>query len=145
MPDLSRVEERVARMGSACGLDAGLGVDAVSVAEWERHLRAGGDRLLRRVYTKQELEFCAGRTERLAVRMAAKEAALKALGTGMRGIQLPEVEVVSQPEGLPELVLHGAAALRAQKLGWRRWRLSLCHEDDLALAVVVAFAGEDGT
>jgi holo-[acyl-carrier protein] synthase len=144
MHDLARVEERVARIGSACGLDTGLGVDAVCIAEWERHLRAGGERLLRRVYTKQELKFCAGRTERLAARMAAKEAALKALGTGMRGIRLPEVEVVSRPEGLPELVLRGAAALRAEELGWRRWRLSLCREGDLALAIVAAFAGEEG-
>jgi holo-[acyl-carrier protein] synthase len=140
---LAQIEAQVVRMSKSCGLGAGLGVDVVSISEWTRHLRVGGDRLVRRVYTGQEVEFCAGRTERLAVRMAAKEAALKALGTGMRGIRLPEVEVVSRPEGLPELVLHGAAASRAEELAWKRWRLSLCHEGDVALAVVAAFTGDE--
>ena len=144
MLDLGKVEEEVTRLGAACGLGVGLGVDAVNIPEWERHLHAGGERLLRRVYTQQELVFCDGRIERLAARMAAKEAALKALGTGMRGIRPQEVEIVSRPEGLPELVLRGAAAQRAWQLGWTHWRVSLCHEDQLALAVVAAFGREGG-
>lgn len=144
MYDLGQIEEQVTRLGAACGLGVGLGVDAVSIPEWARHLNAGGERLMRRIYTEQELVFCDGRIERLAARMAAKEAALKALGTGMRGIRPPEIEIVSRPEGLPELVLHRAAAQRARQLGWVRWRVSLCHEDELALAVVAAFTKEDG-
>jgi holo-[acyl-carrier protein] synthase len=137
---LEWTRDHVHAMTAGCGPCAGLGVDAVSIAVWERHLEAGGDRLLRRIYTSAELDFCAGRVDRLAVRMAAKEAALKALGTGMRGVRLYEVEIASRSEGLPELFLHGAAAERAERLGWRGWRVSLCHEEDLALAVVVAWA-----
>jgi holo-[acyl-carrier protein] synthase len=145
MVDAARVVDRVEQLGAACGLDTGLGVDAVSIPEWRRHLEAGGDRLLRRTYTEQELAFCDQRVERLAARMAAKEATLKALGTGMRGVRPREVEVVSRPDGLPELVLHGSAARRASDLGWTRWRVSLCHEDELALAVVAASSGEAGS
>ncbi len=109
-----------------------VGVDAVHLPTFQHELDAGGARMLEKLFTAAELDFCAGRVERLGVRMAAKEAALKALGTGMRGIRCPEVEVFSLASGQPRLHLHGAAKRRAARLGLHRFRLSLCHEGERA-------------
>ena len=96
---------------------ARVGVDAVHIPTWERHLRLGGDALLRRTYARAEIEFCASRPDRLSSRLAGKEAVLKALGTGIRGVGLVDVEIVSEPAGRPTVVLHGAA--RHASLGAR--------------------------
>src|SRR5690348_12600771 len=81
-----------------------VGVDAVHIPTWERHLILGGDRLLQRTYTVGELAFCRGRVERLSSRLAAKEAVLKVLGTGIRGVSFTDVEIVSQPSGRPTVI-----------------------------------------
>jgi holo-[acyl-carrier protein] synthase len=122
----------------ARGSGLAVGIDVVHLPTFEHELDAGGVRMLEKLFTAAELDFCAGRVERLGARMAAKEAALKALGTGMRGIRCPEVEVLSLASGQPRLHLHGAAKRRAARLGLHRFRLSLCHEGELALATVVA-------
>lgn len=114
-----------------------VGIDAVHIPTWERHLAFAGEPLLRRVYTPGERRFSAGRIERLASRLAAKEATLKVLGTGVRGVALGDVEVVSEPAGRPTIVLHGPAGERAAELGLQRVEVSLCHEADLALAVAL--------
>lgn len=105
-----------------------VGVDAVHIPTWERHLAFAGEPLLRRVYTPGERRFSAGRIERLASRLA---------GTGVRGVALGDVEVVSEPAGRPTIVLHGPAGERAAELGLQRVEVSLCHEADLALAVAL--------
>jgi holo-[acyl-carrier protein] synthase len=77
----------------------------------------------------------------LAVRFAAKEAVSKALGVGIwwrGGIGWKDAEVVSDPLGKPEVVLHGRAADRARALGLDRWAISLTHTDEHAVAMVVA-------
>lgn len=114
-----------------------VGADAVHIPTWERHLHLGGDLLLRRTYRRGEIEFSAGRADRLAARLAGKEAALKVLGTGIRGVGLHDVEIVSTPCGRPEVVLHGPAETVAEQLGLTRIEISLCHEHDFALAVAV--------
>jgi holo-[acyl-carrier protein] synthase len=129
-------------------VQAAVGVDAVHIPTWAAILAKTGPTLGHRVYTDQELGFADGRADRLATRLAAKEAVLKALGTGIRGIGLHEVEVISLPEGVPTVVLHGAASERHGELALGPVTISLCHEEDMAYAVALALplpsdAGEE--
>ena len=117
----------------------GLGVDLVPVARLKAARSAALDR---RVFTPAELKY-AGRhadaDERLAGRFAAKEAVLKALGTGWaKGLSWREVETLNDRHGRPVLGLKGKAAARARTLGIRRWHLSLAHDGGYAVAVAVA-------
>lgn len=94
-----------------------------------------------RTYQPAEIEFCAGRPDRLSSRLAGKEAVLKVLGTGIRGIALRDVEIASEPTGRPTVVLHGPASSRAAGLGLINMEVSLCHEQDFALAVAAGMKG----
>lgn len=119
------------------------GVDILHIERIDHALAAHGQRFLNRVFTPQEIETCAGNPARLAARFAAKEAAGKALGVGMRilhkdGIGWREAEVLGDENGRPILRLHGYAAQRAHALGLTQWSLSLAHERDTAIAMVVA-------
>jgi holo-[acyl-carrier protein] synthase len=119
------------------------GIDLVHVQRVADVLERHGARFLQRIYTAEEITYCAGRPAALAARFAAKEAASKALGVGMRGlnpagIHWHEAEVRNDALGRPVLLLHGSAARRAQQLGWREWSLSIAHERDMAVAMVVA-------
>lgn len=116
------------------------GVDQVELEEFTRILATGGDEFLGTVYTDAEREHCGGRLERLAARFAAKEAATKALGTGLRGIGPREIEVESEANGRPRLRLHGRAHDRAQALGITSVSVSLTHTQTAAVAFVVALA-----
>jgi holo-[acyl-carrier protein] synthase len=120
------------------GEEIHAGVDQVELEEFSRILAAGGDEFLGTVYTDEERAYCAGRLERLAARFAAKEAATKALGTGLRGIGPREIEVVSDANGRPRLRLHGRAHDRAQALGLTSMSVSLTHTRTAAVAFVVA-------
>lgn len=97
-------------------------------------------RFLQRLYTEAELRHCRDRVESLAARFAAKEAIAKALGTGAwrDGIRWIDLEVVSDERGAPSVQLHGAAARRAASLGLSNWSVSLSHDDERAIAFVVA-------
>jgi len=117
-----------------------IGVDVVCIANWERRLKLGGDALLNRVYTESELEFAAGRPERLATRLAAKEAVLKALGTGFKGVGFKTVEVKVDDAGKPMISLTGTSAQRARQLGLEGFAISLCHEDGYAIAIAAGSA-----
>ncbi len=119
----------------------GLGIDS---AEVERIRRAGerhGQRFLQRVFTPAEMAYVerkANRWERYAARFAAKEAAMKAIGTGLRrGVRWRDFEVLNLPSGQPSLKLHGEAARIAAQLGVTRISLSLTHTSQSALAVVI--------
>ncbi len=120
----------------------GHGVDLVQVARIQASIDRHGERFLDRVFTGAEQAYAAGskrRVEHLAARFAAKEAALKALGTGWRsGIAWTDVEVVSQPSGAPALRITGRAAEIAAKRGITAWHISLSHTDQQALASVIA-------
>ncbi len=117
------------------------GVDLIEIARvWTAKVRHG-DRFLLRVFTPRELAQCQNRIESLAGRFAAKEAAAKALGTGIwrLGIAWTDIEVSrDEASGAPALLLHGAAAQRAHALGWTSWSVSLSHDRDRAIAFVVA-------
>lgn len=120
------------------------GVDILQVPRMAAAVERHGARLLERLFTPQELAYCGRRAERLAARFAAKEAVGKALGVGMRtlareGIGWHEVEVVNNARGQPQVRLYGAAAVRAQQLGIVGWSLSLAHEREYAIAMVVGW------
>jgi holo-[acyl-carrier protein] synthase len=123
---------------STAGTEVRAGVDRVELAEFKRAMDTGGGPFLDTVFTERELAHCGGALHRLAARFAAKEAATKALGTGIRGLSLVEIEVISHPSGQPELRLAGRAAQRAAELGVRSLSVSLTHTSCTAEAFVVA-------
>jgi holo-[acyl-carrier protein] synthase len=120
---------------------AGIGIDLVDIARVERLLGAKGERALRRLFTADELSYALARpfpAQHLAARLAAKEAAFKALaGNALaRSIGWREIEVV-RGEGHPVLALHGRAAERAVELGITAVWVTLTHSTTTAGAVVV--------
>lgn len=121
-----------------------IGVDIVDVARLERVIARWGQRFLERVYTPGELEACRGRLSSLAARFAAKEAVLKALGTGLaRGITWHDVEILGSGT-VPQLRLHGEALVCAQEQGLQQWTLSLSHDGGIAIAVAVGLGVDIG-
>jgi holo-[acyl-carrier protein] synthase len=116
-------------------------VDVVKVERLAQSLARFGERMERRLFTEGELAYCRSFSDplpHLAARFAAKEALLKALGTGLReGISWQDVEVVNNPLGKPELRLTGKARELAERCGARRSFLSLSHDGDVAIAMVV--------
>ena len=119
----------------------GTGVDIVEVNRIEAAVKRFGDRFLRRVFTPAELRYCMAKpnaAERLAARFAAKEAGMKAIGTGLRhGVTWQDVEVVRMPGQRPMLEFHGKAAEFALRLGCKRTHLSLSHTKEQAIAHVI--------
>lgn len=125
-------------------MDLQTGIDLIEIDRIEAVLHRHGDRFLRRVYTPAERALCRERVPELAARFAAKEAVMKALGTGRKGVGWREVEVLSDLRGRPVVRLHGRAQARAEALGLRAWALSLSHARRIAVASVVAWgAGEE--
>jgi len=124
---------------------AGIGIDLVDIARVDRLLDAKGERALRRLFTADEVAYALARplpAQHLAARLAAKEAAFKALsGNSLaRGIGWREIEVVRNDER-PTLALHGRAAERAAELGVSNIWVSLTHSATTAGAVVVLESG----
>jgi holo-[acyl-carrier protein] synthase len=119
----------------------GTGIDIAEVPRIAESIQRFGDRFLRRVFTEGEINYCdskANRVERYAARFAAKEAAMKALGTGWsRGVRWRDIEVVRQPGGRPTIEFHGKAAEFAGHLNARNVALSLSHTPEQAIASVI--------
>lgn len=121
----------------------GTGIDICEVGRIQKAAEAAhGARFLDRVFTDREQAYAsrhkATRFQRLAARFAAKEAGMKALGTGWRkGITWHDFEVVNQSSGRPELLLHGRASEIAKTLGVAAVALSLTHTDEQAMAMVI--------
>jgi len=121
----------------------GIGVDSVELDRFREAL-ARTPSLIERLFSDGERADAAKRadpTERLAVRFAAKEAVMKALGVGIGGIDLRDVEVAKAESGEPSLVITGRAAQLASSRGVTRWHLSLTHTERSAIAFVVAEVG----
>ena len=118
----------------------GIGLDATDIPRIADTLERFGERFLRRVFTDEEIGYCKRRRNpapHLAGRFAAKEAAMKALGTGhSRGVLWKDIEVV-RAGGPPRLQLHGGAARRADAMKVRGSLLTITHSDTLALAQVL--------
>ena len=116
----------------------GVGIDLVEIARLERALDRTQD-LAGRLFSEAERGLPMWS---LAARFAAKEALAKALGAP-RGLSWTDAEVVTGPDGRPELEVSGTVADAAARRGIRRWHVSLSHDGDLATAVVIAEGGED--
>ncbi len=113
------------------------GVDIIEISRIRRVVEQYGARFLNRIYTEREIAYCRGRANQLASRFAAKEAVMKALGTGIRGLRWKDIEVVRKRGQPPTIELHGTALARAQRLGLDHLALSLSHSDEFAVAFVV--------
>jgi holo-[acyl-carrier protein] synthase len=127
----------------------GVGFDLVDLTDFGRTLEGSGEPFLKRVYTEQEIEYCKTQPHSLqsyAVRFAAKEAAMKALGiAGEDGLQWRDFEIVLAPSGVPQMVLRGKADAKAKALRIRRLLVSLSHSMSSAGAVAIAETGGLGS
>ncbi|MBI4730669.1 MAG: holo-ACP synthase [Chloroflexi bacterium] len=119
------------------------GIDLIEIARIQAALDRHGERFLERVFTPAEVAECRGRADALAVRFAAKEATVKALGTGIGPVSWREVETLHRRSGEPYLVLHGRAEQIAKSIGLTQWAVSLSHSQEMATAVVVAMGVKD--
>ena len=119
----------------------GTGIDIAEVPRIAQALNRHGERFLHRVYTEGEINYCdskANRIERYAARFAAKEAAMKALGTGWNhGVRWRDIEVSRLPGGRPTIKFHGKAAEFAARLGMTNVALSISHTSEQAIAQVI--------
>lgn len=123
-----------------------LGIDLTPVSRVAGVLERYGERFLRRVFVEGEIHrrrHPRAFAEHVAGRFAAKEAAMKALGTGWRGVAFREIAVRRGSGGKPHLEFSGRALARARSLGVRETEISITHTADLAAAVVVLVTGPD--
>ena len=111
-----------------------VGIDIIEIGRIEKAIARWGERFLGRVYTERELELCRRRVPALAARFAAKEAVMKALGTGTLGMDWRDVEILADPAGKPIVNLHGRARSRASRSGLAQLAISLAHSREYALA-----------
>ena len=119
----------------------GTGIDLAEVPRVRAAIERYGGRFIERIYTPAEIAYVerkANRYERYAARFAAKEAGMKAIGTGWRhGVRWQDFEVLNLPSGRPTLKLHGVAARVAERLGVRAISLSLTHTAQQGMAFVI--------
>ena len=120
-----------------------VGTDICSVGRIEKAHGRFGDKFMERILTADEIAYVLSRPKRMAetiaARFAVKEAVSKVLGTGWRGIDWREVEVVRKLTGEPTLKLHGRAKTRAEMLGLKNFEVSISHEREYALAFIIAY------
>ena len=119
----------------------GTVIDIVEVPRIGQSIERFGERFLNRIFTAAEIRYCeskANRVDRFAARFGAKEAGMKAIGTGMRGgVRWQDFEVGREPGGRPTMMFHGKAAQVAQGLGAKRAHLSVSHTQEHAIAYVI--------
>jgi holo-[acyl-carrier protein] synthase len=119
----------------------GTGIDITEVPRVRQSIERFGARFLDRIFTAGEQRYCdskANRVERYAARFAAKEAAMKALGTGWNyGVRWRDCEVVRMPGGRPTIHFHGKAREFAAKLGVKNAALSITHTKETAMAQII--------
>ncbi len=119
----------------------GIGTDIVEIARIGRSIERHGERFTKRIYTAAEIAYCLRfkrATQHFAGRWAAKEAAGKALGTGIFGsVRFRDIEVTNDERGKPVLTFSGSAAELASAMGAARLHVSIAHSDSHATAVVI--------
>ena len=119
----------------------GIGIDMEEVERIRIVIDRHGARFLDKVYTQSEIDYVedkVNRYERYAARFAAKEATMKALGTGWNhGVHWRDLEVVNCPDGVPTLNLSGGALDRATEMGFQRVHVSMSHTRGMAVAEVI--------
>jgi holo-[acyl-carrier protein] synthase len=114
-----------------------IGIDIIEIDRIERAMCRFGQRFLRRIYTEPELMICHEKPHSLAARFAAKEAVMKALGSGIKGVSWKEIEILAKPSGEPLVRLYGKARVKANSLGLGELAISLSHSREYAMAFVV--------
>jgi holo-[acyl-carrier protein] synthase len=118
----------------------GIGTDLVELDRFRTTLeRTPG--IKARTFTEAECQYADARndpTERYAVRWAAKEAVMKAMGVGLGTIAMSDIEVVKAESGAPAILLHDSAAAKAAELGITEWKITLTHTEKFAQAIAVA-------
>ena len=117
-----------------------VGVDIIEIDRIERATLTLQDSFLKRVYTQAELKLSENDASSLAVRFAAKEAVMKALGTGARGIGWKDIEILDNSAGAPFIQLYGKALNKAREVGLSQFSVSLSHSKQYAVAMVVGYA-----
>lgn len=118
------------------------GIDLIDMTDWRNALELGGELFISDNFTESEQKTCAGDVQRLAARFAAKEAVVKAMGTGFtEGIGAKDIEIVTKRSGQPAIQLHGDARNHAELEGITEWSISLSHEKRFATAIAIATRG----
>lgn len=120
-----------------------IGVDIVEVQRIERLVQDWNSRFLNRIYSEEELIYCNGRSDRLAGRLAAKEAVLKALGSSSTGISWKEIQILNRPRSAPVISLSGKAKEKSIILAMDHLVVSISHTDDIAIAFVMGSTNEN--
>ena len=120
-----------------------VGVDIVELSRIKAVVDRWGQRFLDRIYTPEELAYCRGRIPQLAARFAAKEAVMKALGTGIRGVGWRDIEVTRKRGQPPQIALHSRGSARAARMGMTQVAISISHSREYAVASVVMSVDED--
>ena len=120
------------------------GIDLVKIARMEAISAAILARFIQRIYTEAEQTQSKGNFEQLAGLFAAKEAASKALGTGIGKVAWRDIEILHKLSGEPTIHLHGHAKKVAAELGLDEWAVSISHENGMAIASVVALGSNSG-
>jgi holo-[acyl-carrier protein] synthase len=113
-----------------------IGIDIVEISRIQKAVKEHGEKFLRRIYTGREIKLYRNSISSLAARFAAKEAVMKALGSGDIGF-FANIEVLSEPSGRPFVILHDKVKVLADSVGIKDFSISLSHSRDSAVAVVV--------
>ncbi len=114
------------------------GVDLIDIERIREAIERHGERFVARIFTEAEQRDCGGRVSSMAARFAAKEAVSKALGCGIGDVSWLDIELRSDANKAPYLVLHGEGDRLAKQLGLSNWSVSLSHTESQAIAFVVA-------
>ena len=120
-----------------------VGVDIIEIARIQAVIDRWGQRFIERTYTRAELDYCRNRVQELAVRFAGKEAVMKALGTGRKGVSWRDIEILPDRRKAPIVFLHRRARRRARRLGIKGLAISLSHSRDYAIASAVGGTGRE--
>ena len=114
-----------------------IGTDIMEITRIRRTLERWGKRFLNRVYTPAELDIYGRRPHLLTTCFAGKEAVMKVLGTGLKGVAFKEIEILHHPDGKPYIILHDRAQQEATKMGIKEIDISLSHSRDYATATAI--------
>lgn len=114
-----------------------IGTDIIEISRIQEAIDRWGERFLHRIYTEPELRLCRKKPASLAIRFAGKEAVMKALGTGAKGISWREIEILPDSRGKPLVHLYGKAQNKAESLGLDGLAISLSDSREYAIAFVV--------
>tara|TARA_B100000405_G_scaffold302780_1_gene267037 strand:+ start:2956 stop:3330 length:375 start_codon:yes stop_codon:yes gene_type:complete len=118
------------------------GIDIIEIDRIQNVLSRYGNRFLNKIFTPDEIQYCRGRSPNLAGRFAAKEATMKALKTGVRGVSWKDIEVIRASNGAPSIKLYNRALARSESLGVSSLSISFSHSRDYAVASVIASSKE---